>query len=435
MLTSYPRLALRAGLLVAAACTVSAPQASDPVVLPTPVVAPTVPVPEPVAAPAPVLVAKPVRSELLGLAEARVRFKARDYAGAWQLIEPIARAVQSDGGLQCEAGYLAHHAGHAGAKDLLLRGIAALNSDSTRPGRKRRAMCLYNLALVQAAGGALGEAICSLRRSEALRPNATVKRKREELAAQVGATDFRCKSARVARQRDVRALAGEYAAAEKLKITSVERVDAGEFVVHTVHLDPGERDPEDIDVFADLQYVVLDREGQLFPLGVLGYTDETPTYFRGGGSFSFAGFHPSPLGTLVLFSLSSWGRGDCEHVVSSNGIAAQDRSNLLMCRYVAGPEGGELECAQVPLGASEEADAEEFEAGVDGGSDSGGAEARVTEWGARVTYTLDEAAGVVVFEQQRGDEETAAALGLPLGRLTVAELFAEHATEDFGFEL
>ena len=149
-------------------------------------------------------------------------------------------------------------------------------------------MCLYNLALVQEAGGALGEAICSLRRSQALRPNATVKRKREELAAQVGVTDFRCKSARVARQRDVRALAGEYAAAEKLKITSVERVDAGEFVVHTVRLDPGERDPEDIEVFADLQYVVLDREGQLFPLGVLGYTDETPTYFRGGASFSFA---------------------------------------------------------------------------------------------------------------------------------------------------
>jgi len=324
-------------------------------------------------------------------------------------------------------------------KDLLLRGIAALNSDSTRPGRKRRAMCLYNLALVQEAGGALGEAICSLRRSEALRPNATVKRKREELTAQVGATDFRCKSARVARQRDVRALAGEYASAAKLKITSVERVDAGEFVVHTVHLDPGERDPEDIEVFADLQYVVLDREGQLFPLGVLGYTDETPTYFRGGGSFSFAGFHPSPLGTLVLFSQSSWGRGDCEHVVSSNGIAAQDRSNLLMCRYVASPEGGELACAQVPLGASEEADAEEFEdeastGSAGGDSDSGDAAARVTEWGARVKYTLDEAAGVFVFEQQRGDEETAAALGLPIGRLSVAELFAEHAAEDFGFD-
>jgi hypothetical protein len=257
--------------------------------------------------------------------------------------------------------------------------VAALSRDNTRPGRNSRAMCLYNLALVHEAGGALGEAICALRRSEALRTNGTVTRRRKALEATVKATNFRCQTGRVARQKDVRALASEYGAANKLEVTSLDRRDAGEFVVHTVHLDPGERDDGDVEVFADVQYVVLDRQGQLFPLGVLGYDDRTVTYFRSSASFRFAGSHPSRLGTLVLFSLESWGRGDCEHVESSNEISSSDHSELLVCRFVAAPEGGDVACAQVPLGAQEHADALDFAddgpgggTGASGESSSGG---------------------------------------------------------------
>ena len=432
------------GLLVLAACTSSAPPAGDAAaVVPAALVGPeSVAAPEPVVVPTP-SVAPPVRPELLALAEARLRFRARDYAGAWALLEPIVRTVQSDGGLLCEAGYLAHHAGRGAPAEALLRqGIAALSRDNTRPGRNSRAMCLYNLALVHEAGGALGEAICALRRSEALRTNGTVTRKRKALEAAVKATNFRCQTGRVARQKDVRALASEYGAANKLVITSLDRRDAGEFVVHTVHLDPGERDDSEIDVFADVQYVVLDRQGQLFPLGVLGYDDRTVTYFRSSASFGFVGSHPSRLGTLVLFSLESWGRGDCEHVESSNEISSSDHSELLVCRFVAAPEGGDVACAQVPLGASEHADAEDFEddgasgvPGASGESSSGGAEARVTEWGARVGYTLDEAAGVFVFALERGAPETAAALDLPDGRIEIEALFERYAADNVGLGL
>ena len=429
--------------LVLAACTASAPAGDAAAVVPAAVVLPeSVAAPEPVDVPTP-SVAPPVRPELLALAEARLRFRARDYAGAWALLEPIVQTVQSDGGLLCEAGYLAHHAGRGARAEALLRqGIAALSRDNTRPGRSSRAMCLYNLALVHEAGGALGEAICALRRLEALRTNGTVTRKRKALEAAVKATNFRCQTGRVARQKDVRALASEYGAANKLEVTSLDRRDAGEFVVHTVHLDPGERDDGDVEVFADVQYVVLDRQGQLFPLGVLGYDDRTVTYFRSSASFHFVSAHPSRLGTLVLFSLDSWGRGDCQHVESSNEISSSDHSELLMCRFVAAPEGGDVACAQVPLGAWEHADAEDFEddgssgaQGASGESSSGGAAARVTEWGARVGYTIDEAAGAFVFTLERGAEETAAALDLPDGRIEIEALFERYAAENVGLGL
>jgi hypothetical protein len=431
--------------LVLAACTASAPPAGDAAAaVPAAVVLPeSVAAPEPVLAPAPSVAPTPERPELLALAAARLRFRAHDHAGAWALLEPIVQTVQSDGGLLCEAGYLAHHAGRGARAEALLRqGIAALSRDNTRPGRNSRAMCLYNLALVHEAGGALGEAICALRRSEALRTNGTVTRRRKALEATVKATNFRCQTGRVARQKDVRALASEYGAANKLEVTSLDRRDAGEFVVHTVHLDPGERDDGDVEVFADVQYVVLDRQGQLFPLGVLGYDDRTVTYFRSSASFRFAGSHPSRLGTLVLFSLESWGRGDCEHVESSNEISSSDHSELLVCRFVAAPEGGDVACAQVPLGAQEHADALDFAddgpgggTGASGESSSGGARARVTEWGARVAYTLDEAAGAFVFTLDSGAEETAAALDLPVGRIEIDELFERYAAENVGLGL
>jgi hypothetical protein len=420
-------------LLAVAACTANPAPNDDPAATPTPALPPPV-APAPVVAPvpAPVATPPPARPELLALAEARQKFRAHDYASAWALMEPIARAVQSDGGLLCESGYLAHHAGAAGpAEALLRRGIVVLARDSTRPGRDTRAMCLYDLALVQEAAGNLGDAVCSLRRSEALRKNSTVARKRAELGAKLPAGDFRCEVGRVARTRDVRALAGEYAAANSLKIDRIERSDAGEFVVHTVHLEPGERDPADIELYTDVQYVILDRQGQLFPLGVLAYTDETATYFRSGASFSFAGFKPSPLGTLVLFTLASWSRGDSEHVRSKNAISSLESDNLLMCRFVPAADGGDVACAQVPLGTQETSDSEGLEdetTGADTG-DGPGDEPRVSEWGARVGYTLDEAAGELVFVLERGDPQMAAALGLPLGRIGVAELFARHLAE------
>ena len=55
------------------------------------------------------------------------------------------------------------------------------------------------VALVQEAAGSLGDAICSLRRSEALRKNSTVTRKRTQLTEQLHADNFRCETGRVAR--------------------------------------------------------------------------------------------------------------------------------------------------------------------------------------------------------------------------------------------
>ena len=439
-----PLKARRGALLLAlAACTANPPPTAEPVatpppVVPAPVVAPA-PVPAPIAAPEPA--PAPARPELLALAEARKKFRARDYAGAWALMQPIAQAVQSDGALLCESGYLAHHAGKPEpAEALLRRGIVVLARDSSRPARNTRAMCLYNLALVQEAAGSLGDAICSLRRSEALRKNSTVTRKRTQLTEQLHADDFRCETGRVARTRDVRALAGEYATGNNLKIASIDRTDAGEFVVHTVHLEPGEPDPQEVEVYTDVQYVILDRQGQLFPLGVLGYTDETVTYFRSGASFGFAGFKPSSLGTIVLFNLDSWGRGDSEHVESKNSISIAETRSLLMCRFVPAPDGGDVACAQVPLGTRETADSEGLEdeeaTSEDTGAGSDGDdEPRVREWGAGVGYTLDEAVDEFIFVRDHGDADTAAKLGLPLGRIRVADLFERHLADSQALDL
>lgn len=98
----------------------------------------------------------------------------------------------------------------------------------------------------------------------------------------------------------------------------------------------------------------------------------------------------------------------------------------------------------MPLRVSETADAEDFDddaTGSDTGaatgddSDGGAAGPRVTDWGASVDYTLDEAAGEFVFERQRGDADTATTLGLPVGRVPVAELFEQYAAEVVGLDI
>lgn len=431
------------GLVVGAlvvGCTASVPASAPAVVVKEPEVLAPVVVEEAKA------VKPEVPPEVLALQEARRLFGKKEHAGAWAIIKPAAEVARSDGRLQCEAGYIGFHAGQFAAAEALLRaGIGLLGRDNTGPGRKGRAMCLYNLALVQEQAGTLGEALCSLRRSEALRPNRTVAARREAIEAKVGATEFRCKPSRSARTRDVRALAREYAEPANLKITSAERTEAGEFVVHTVHLDPNGRSEDELVVYADVQYVVLERSGELAPLGVLGYDDDSITWFRGGGSWRFVGVRPAKGGTLALFERDSWWRGDSEEIKGGYGFSSHSRSDLLMCRWAAAPsgssgssgssvssgssgsEGSEVECAQVPLAAHEEVESADPE------STTGGPEGRT--WGASVDYVYDEAGGAVRFTLDEGRVETASGIGLPLEALTVAELFSEFAVETVGLSI
>lgn len=374
--------------------------------------------------------------ERVALDEARRLFKAKDAAGAWRAIEPFAQAARGDGGLLCEAGFIAFHAEKGAARGLIQRGIEVLSRDSTGPGRKRRAMCLYNLALVQEKEGALGEAVCSLRRSQALRANKTAAGRQKALEARANAKEFKCAASRVARARDVRAQVREYADASDLKIASIERQEAGEFTIHTAHLEQGELPEETIDRFSDAEYVIVDRGGALAPLGVLAFVDETVTFFRSGADVSFVGVRPSPLGALLIFELSSWYRGDVE-ALKGLDYATHSRSSLLVCRWVAEADAGELVCAQVPLSVSETG---ELPYEDDGGSESGTTDPTegddgIREWESAVSYSVDEAKGEFVFELDEGDADRAAEQDLPLGRIGVAELFERWPAEDVGLTL
>jgi hypothetical protein len=360
--------------------------------------------------------------ELLALREARRLFAAKEHAAAWRTIEPVAHVARSDGGLVCEAGYIAFHAGQSvSARQLIGRGIALLARDTTEQGRKRRAMCLYNLALVQEAEGTLGEAICTLRRSHALRPNRTVATRQATLEAKVNAAQFPCEASRVAGQRDVRALALEYAAADKLQISRIDREELGEFTLHTVHLEQGEVPEDELVRFSDAHYVIVDHGGALAPLGVLSFVDESVTYFKSGGGFAALGVHPSPLGTLLMIKLETWYRGDSEKTTAGGGTATHANSSLLVCRWLA--EAGELVCAQVPLEQRETAE---------GGSGEGEKE---RAWGVTVTHAYDEAAGVFVFEASPDSKQTAEDIGLPIGRVAVAEVFERFPADSVGLAL
>ena len=386
---------------------------------PTPVIVevPAVPAVPAVPVAAQVTEAPP---ELLALREARRLFAAKQHAAAWRTIEPVAHVARSDGGLVCEAGYIAFHAGQSvSARQLIGRGIELLARDNTEQGRKRRAMCLYNLALVQEADGTLGEAICTLRRSHALRPNRTVAARQATLEAKVNAAAFPCEASRVAGQRDVRALAQDYAAADKLQISRIDRQELGEFTLHTVHLEQGEVPEDELVRLRDAHYVIVDHGGSLAPLGVLSFVDESVTYFKSGGGFAVEGVHPSPLGTLLILKLEAWYRGDSEKTTAGHGTATHANSSLLVCRWLA--EAGELVCAQVPLEKRETADA--------------GADERGREWGVTVTHTYDEAAGVFVFEASPDSRQTAEDIGLPIGRVGVAEVFERFTADSVGLAL
>jgi hypothetical protein len=388
----------------------------------------------PVAAEAVVIIKPPER---VALDEARRLFKAKDAAGAWRAIEPFAQAARGDGGLLCEAGFIAFHAEKGAARGLIQRGIEVLSRDSTGPGRKRRAMCLYNLALVQEQEGALGEAVCSLRRSQALRANKTAAGRQKQLEARANAGEFKCAASRVARARDVRAQVREYADASDLTIASVERQEAGEFTIHTAHLEQGELPEDTIDRFSDAEYVIVDRGGALAPLGVLAYVDETVTFFRSGASVSFEGVHPSPLGTLLIFELDSWYRGDPE-ALEGVDYATHSNSSLLVCRWDARPGVEDLVCAQVPIEVRETAEVPFEDVG---GSESGTTtdpsegDDGIREWAAEVGFTVDEAKGEFVFELMAGDAERVDEQNLPLGRIGVTELFERWPAEDVGLAL
>lgn len=411
-------------------CTAPAVEAAPVVVAPAveqaaPAVAPPV---------GPLMIKPPER---VALDEARRLFKAKDAAGAWRAIEPFAQAARGDGALLCEAGFIAFHAENRAARGLIQRGIEVLSRDSTGPGRKRRAMCLYNLALVQERDGALGEAVCSLRRSQALRANKTAAGRQKQLEGMANLGEFKCTASRLARQREVRALAREYADADALKITGIDRHEAGEFMIHTVHLEQGELPEETIDRFSDAEYVIVERGGVLAPLGVLAFVDETVTFFKSGADVSLEGVHPSPLGALLIFKLESWYRGDPEKLTGLD-YSTHTNSSLLICRWQLQADVGELVCAQVPIAASETAEVP-FE--DNGGSEGArpdpteGKAAALREWGAKVGFTVDEAKGELVFELQDGDQAQAVGLDLPLGRIGVAELFERWPAESVGLVL
>lgn len=441
MLRSISGVAAVVGLFVAG-CKREPPAAAEAIAAQA--AATTTPAPSSTPAPARAAPAPPgpatpqVRPELLALREARRLAKAGDLRGAWETIGPVAQASTSDGHLLCEAGFIAHRDGRGPeAEQLLRRGVGALARDNTRPGRHGRAMCLYNLALVHEAAGALGEAVCELRRSEALRSNKTVAAKQRELAGKIAVASLRCEVGRVARGRDVREVAREWAETRDLKITGSERSTVGGFAVHVVRL--ATRDGDDaLAIYEDVAYVVLDDAGRLFPLGVFGYVDRSATYFRGWAGFRIVGSYTSPLGALVLFELDSGHRGDAEHVDSSSGIAEHSNRDLLVCRRAAAPDG-DVACAQVPIAAREEPDEEsqldEPATGGSSGAEETGEPPGPRRWGAAVSYRYDEASGTFVFELDDSDGEVAGKLGLPLGSIAVGELFARFKADAVGLDL
>lgn len=141
----------------------------------------------PAAAPRPTdLTAAQARERIRLLREGRQAARAEDWPTALSRFEALLRASPRAPRLACEAGFVAHRADRA---ELAARWIDLALRTFGEPARidpalrVPLAMCLYNSGLVHEARGDLGAARADYEASLALRPNATVTRRRDALAS------------------------------------------------------------------------------------------------------------------------------------------------------------------------------------------------------------------------------------------------------------
>ncbi len=119
------------------------------------------------------------------LADGRRHGEAGRHADALRSLEDALREVEGpDAALHCEAGFQAIQLGQWPlARRHLLAGLEV----AVQP--RRRAACLYNLALVEEAVDERAAAITALRQSLALRPNGAVERKLRALEAEATSSE------------------------------------------------------------------------------------------------------------------------------------------------------------------------------------------------------------------------------------------------------
>ena len=108
------------------------------------------------------------------LREARALARSERFEEAWQRLAPWVQDG-SPAALRCEAGYLAHRAGHTNDALPLVRGASEDYPRATDPeARAAQARCFYNVGLVSEAAGDLPAAVAAYQRSLSLRANRTV---------------------------------------------------------------------------------------------------------------------------------------------------------------------------------------------------------------------------------------------------------------------
>jgi tetratricopeptide (TPR) repeat protein len=109
-----------------------------------------------------------------------------DHAAAQAAFDEAVQLVPHDPRLLCEAGFVAHRAGHTAlAAQRIDTAIAAFGPPSSvsGAGRDHLAMCLYNRGLVDEALGDPAQAVVHYNESLALRPNAVAQQHRDQAAA------------------------------------------------------------------------------------------------------------------------------------------------------------------------------------------------------------------------------------------------------------